>query len=251
MESGRYLRASRPYSCRPRGLMESLIVANITTSVARSQQVLFALTSGVDDPRVKVEPDGDGIHWCHEGAWLDLGLPVEHEGRKVLRQFNATFIEPDSSFHCWLFPFVTGQERLGAKIFYGASAVKFAHSLLAELKAHWPELQVALETRVEPEVEGLLRAKAEPEDELVSTGRPNPGRSSEPRRERNRGPWDDTQVKLRRLEELRLKAMRDRVRLSWIRACQLAGIDPRTAAKHDPELRKHWSDTTWSRAKQH
>ena len=57
--------------------------------------------------------------------------------------------------------------------------------------------------------------------------------------------WDDTEGKLERLRELRRDAIKRHVKLTWTAACTLAGIDPKTAKKHAPELRGHWTDKTY------
>ena len=59
-------------------------------------------------------------------------------------------------------------------------------------------------------------------------------------------PWDDTTSKLDKLRQSRLEAIRGgRVIPKWTTACQSAGIDPKTARTHAPDLRKHWNDPKW------
>lgn len=56
-------------------------------------------------------------------------------------------------------------------------------------------------------------------------------------------PHADTLYKIEQLRALRQQHKRGgRVRLSWIVACQMIGIDPKTVRRHDPELRKRWDD---------
>ncbi|TAH53267.1 MAG: hypothetical protein EYC68_04035 [Chloroflexota bacterium] len=56
--------------------------------------------------------------------------------------------------------------------------------------------------------------------------------------------WDDTEEKLNRLRKYRIEWMNehDGEPPKWIGACQSIGIDPKTARRHDPELRKRWED---------
>lgn len=60
------------------------------------------------------------------------------------------------------------------------------------------------------------------------------------------GPNPATLAKLDRLRVLRRDSIRNgRVLASWTAACRQVGIDPKTARKHDPELRAHWDDPAY------
>lgn len=57
-----------------------------------------------------------------------------------------------------------------------------------------------------------------------------------------RQPRPHMQRKLVALRDLREEGKRRRHIPGWITACDQVGIDPKTAKKYDPELRKHWDD---------
>lgn len=60
------------------------------------------------------------------------------------------------------------------------------------------------------------------------------------------GPNPATLAKLDRLRVLRRDSIRNgRVLASWTAACRQVGIDPKTARKHDPELRANWDDPAY------
>lgn len=60
------------------------------------------------------------------------------------------------------------------------------------------------------------------------------------------GPNPATLAKLDRLRVMRRDSIRNgRVLASWTAACRQVGIDPKTARKHDPELRAHWDDPAY------
>lgn len=54
------------------------------------------------------------------------------------------------------------------------------------------------------------------------------------------GPTQDTLIKIEKLRELRKKPRN--IRGGWNRACDIVGIEHRTAAKHAPDLKKRWND---------
>jgi hypothetical protein len=75
----------------------------------------------------------------------------------------------------------------------------------------------------------------------ISTTPPTVRANRSPEKERNsRGKNNDTHEKLDKLKELRRQKKSKRPR--WINACDLAGIDPKTATKHEPDLKEHWND---------
>ena len=76
----------------------------------------------------------------------------------------------------------------------------------------------------------------------------NPTDSSDGiRTKQTRGPNADTIHKLEELRKMRLESINDdEVTLGWVEACQQVGIDPDTAKKHEPELRKCWYDASYN-----
>jgi hypothetical protein len=55
-------------------------------------------------------------------------------------------------------------------------------------------------------------------------------------------PWDDTLLKLEKLRDIRKESKQKGQIIKWTLACNQAGIEPRIARKHDPELRTQWYD---------
>jgi hypothetical protein len=115
-------------------------------------------------------------------------------------------------------------------ILYDPGAIPFAIAIVRSIGYDIPSLRASTD-ELWRELEGL-------------SGQP---KASEVEQARLPGRWDDTDMKLAKLQDLRLDAIRDRIRLAWTKACEQVGIDPKTARKHAPDLRSHWYDKSWGR----